>query len=245
MSTPKVLIFSATNGYRHESIPAAVASLQRAGPAQNIFFIDTEDSTQFNDENLSQFDAILFLMNCDKSPEDPILDSAQQQALQNFLNAGGNFIGVHAGNACLYGTSFFERAAGALFDFHPEIGVATFLNNIEPDHSTVSMIPQRWTFTEEVYNFKSDPRSVGAKVVLTVDQPDGDPCATIHGSPHPITWYQERVAGVDPAFVHTAGRSFYTSLGHLSSTWEDPIFMAHVMAGIKWAVSGTGGGANP
>lgn len=55
------------------------------------------------------------------------------------------------------------------------------------------------------------------------------------GSPHPIgrsfqglrtvqvlmrdeAWYQEHGAGTDQ--THLAGRSFYTSLGHLNETWQ-------------------------
>ncbi|KAG9010436.1 hypothetical protein FRB94_010399 [Tulasnella sp. JGI-2019a] len=87
------------------------------------------------------------------------------------------------------------------------------------------------------YNFKSDPRSVGAKVVLTVDQPGGDPDAIIQGIPRPIAWYQERGAGVS-VDAPIAGRSFYTSLGHLNSTWQDQTFIEHVIAGVNWAMAG-------
>jgi len=31
-------------------------------------------------------------------------------------------------------------------------------------------IPERWTFEEEVYYFRSDPRAVGATVLMTVDE---------------------------------------------------------------------------
>ncbi|KAG8954172.1 hypothetical protein FRC04_000393 [Tulasnella sp. 424] len=105
------------------------------------------------------------------------------------------------------------------------------------------MIPERWTYTEEVYNFKQDPRSVGATVVLTVDPssagwafPQGaNASAAIQGDPHPIAWYQERGAGASDG-TSTVGRSFYTSLGHLSSTWANETFIAHVMAGVTWSL---------
>ncbi|KAG8944606.1 hypothetical protein FRC00_010501 [Tulasnella sp. 408] len=142
----KVLIFSATNGYRHDSIPDAINALTTAGPSHNIEFDPTEDSNAFTDANLANYDAILFLMVTDVSPND-IINQEQQAAFQNYLNSGGNF-----------------REIGAYFWDHPTLGEAA-----KPTHPTVSMIPERWTYTEEVYNFKQDPRSVGAKVVLTVD----------------------------------------------------------------------------
>jgi len=54
------------------------------------------------------------------------------------------------------------------------------------------------------------------------------------GTPHPIAWYQEHGAGVENG--GTAGRSFYTSLGHLNQTWQDNLFIAHVVGGISWAL---------
>jgi hypothetical protein len=67
-----------------------------------------------------------------------------------------------------------------------------------------------------------------------------------------LAWYQEHGAGVDSG--GTAGRSFYTSLGHLNESWEvsnapnyfetaqpspqDDLFMAHVMGGISWTLQG-------
>jgi hypothetical protein len=41
---------------------------------------------------------------------------------------------------------------------------------LDPNHPSTSMLPARWTVIEEVYNFLSDPRDVGAKVLLSVDE---------------------------------------------------------------------------
>ncbi|GAB1521745.1 hypothetical protein RhiTH_004842 [Rhizoctonia solani] len=100
------------------------------------------------------------------------------------------------------------------------------------------MLPDRWTYKEEVYNFRSDPRSIGAKILLSVDPSsytDTHIRTYDQGSPHPIAWYQERGAGA--ADGSTAGRGFYTSLGHLESTWTDQIFLMHVLGGIQWALA--------
>jgi len=41
---------------------------------------------------------------------------------------------------------------------------------VDATHPSTEMLPDRWTFVEEVYNFRSDPRDVGAKVLLSVDE---------------------------------------------------------------------------
>lgn len=100
---------------------------------------------------------------------------------------------------------------------------------------------------EEVYYFSTNPRDNGAVVILTVDETSyvstcsqiqqlarhqiltdlgidngssqGD-YSNIHGSPHPIAWYIESPLSAQPfaESVSKAGRSFYTSLGHLNSS---------------------------
>lgn len=66
MNVSNVLIYSHTAGFRHDSIPTAVAEMTRRGPDYGINFINSEDMTVFNDEYLSQFDALFFLSNTDE-----------------------------------------------------------------------------------------------------------------------------------------------------------------------------------
>ncbi|KAI0366292.1 class I glutamine amidotransferase-like protein [Pilatotrama ljubarskyi] len=227
----RVLIYSATRDFRHDSIPTAVGALVAQGPAANITFDHTEDQTWFTDERLQQYDALLFLSNTGE-----VLDDAGKAAFQKYLNLGGNFIGIHSASDCLRNTTFFQRDLGAAFDYHPELQNAT-VDVIGPSHPSTSMLPKAWSVRDEMYNFKSDPRSVGAVVILSADESsytDPGPRKYNQGSPHPTAWFQEHGAGVDSN--GTAGRSFYTSLGHLNETWHDPLFMAHVMGGIQWAL---------
>ena len=47
------------------------------------------------------------------------------------------------------------------------------------------------------------------------------------GGDYPQSWYQD----------FGEGRSFYTSLGHRDDIWSnDPVFRAHVVGGIRWAL---------
>ncbi|CAE6426891.1 unnamed protein product [Rhizoctonia solani] len=181
--TPRILIYSATAGYRHESIPAATAALQQLGQQHGLAFDAIEDRAQFNDNNLANYDALLFLSNSQE-----VLDDSGKQAFQTYLNKGGNYVGIHAASACLYNTTFYQKEVGALFDYHPELQPVTFLV-LDKDHPSTTMLPDRWTYTEEVYNFRSDPRSVGAKVLLSVDPSsynDTHVPSYNQGSPHPI-----------------------------------------------------------
>ena len=57
----RVLLYSATTGYRHDSIPVAIEALQSHGSSINIVFESTEDRSKFNDEALATYDAVVFL----------------------------------------------------------------------------------------------------------------------------------------------------------------------------------------
>lgn len=108
---------------------------------------------------------------------------------------------------------------------------------VDASHPSTSMLPAEWLVQDEMYDFKSDPRSLGAVVVLSANESsysDPDPHQFDQGTPHPIAWYQEHGAGSENGT--TAGRSFYTSLGHLNETWQDNLFLAHVAGGISWAL---------
>lgn len=59
----KVLIFSATREFRHDSIPTAIESMKAKGPQFNIQFDATEDNTWFSDGRINQYDALVFLSN--------------------------------------------------------------------------------------------------------------------------------------------------------------------------------------
>ncbi|KAF8699611.1 Trehalose utilization, partial [Rhizoctonia solani] len=228
---PRLLIYTATEGYRHESIETATAALFQLGQQHNLKFDHTEDRTLFNDKNLAKYDAVVFLNN-----NDEVLNEDGKKAFQKYLNKGGNFVGIHGGGACLYNTTFYQREVGALFDYHPDLQPATFVV-LDENHPSTKHLPDRWTYTEEVYHFRQNPRDVGAKILLSVDRDsyfDNINRTQAQGSPHPIAWYQERGAGAqDP---RKAGRSFYTSLGHLNSTWKNDIFLKHVLGGIQWSL---------
>ena len=56
------------------------------------------------------------------------------------------------------------------------------------------------------------------------------------GGDYPQSWVQE----------FGEGRSFYTSLGHRDDIWSnDPVFRAHLLGGIRWALGLEDGDATP
>src|SRR6266404_4360414 len=75
----KALVFSATAGFRHESITNGLALIRTLGSNNNFSVDSTENPTQFNATNLAQYKVLIFL-----STTGDVLTNAQQQtALQD------------------------------------------------------------------------------------------------------------------------------------------------------------------
>ncbi|KAH8118139.1 class I glutamine amidotransferase-like protein [Phellopilus nigrolimitatus] len=255
-STARILLYTATADFRHDSIPTAIEALKNQSSTYNVEFDATEDKSKFSDENLANYDGIIFVSTTGESESfyltqyhkvlrgnwnvDParfllVLDNSGKTAFRDYLDKGGNFIAVHSASDSLRNTTWFGDEVGAFFDYHPALQNAT-VDVTDASHPSTDMLPSQWHVQDEMYNFKSDPRSVGAVVILSANESSYiTGLATFNqGTPHPTAWYQEHGAGVDAG--GTAGRSFYTSLGHLNETWMDNLFLAHVMGGVMWSL---------
>lgn len=85
------LVFSRTEGFRHDSIPAGIAAIRRLGQELGFSVEATENSAAFSDEGLSAYKVVIFL-----STTGDVLDEAQQAAFERFIRSGGGFVGVHS-----------------------------------------------------------------------------------------------------------------------------------------------------
>ncbi|KAJ1305200.1 hypothetical protein OPQ81_000230 [Rhizoctonia solani] len=231
----KVLLYTYTDGFRHDSIPTAIQQLKAWGPYYNISFDATENQKDFTEDNLAKYDALMFVHTTEN-----IFNGSAQDAFSDYLSKGGNFVGIHAASVAFVSKTWppWTDTLGSSFDHHPERQTATFVKQTT-GHPATNPTPDRWSFDEEVYSFASDPRSLGAKLLFSVDSSSYKENRVVkeQGDPHPIAWYQDYAAGaiIKPGGV--AGRSFFSSLGHNNSTWMDDTFMKHVMGGVSWTLA--------
>src|SRR6476661_7025107 len=88
---PRVLVFSLTKGFHHESIPDGMAAIQKLGQ-ENGFDVDTTTNPEmFNDSTLKKYSTVIFL-----STTGDVLDYKQEAAFERYIQAGGGFVGVHS-----------------------------------------------------------------------------------------------------------------------------------------------------
>lgn len=87
----KVLVFSKTAGFRHDSIPNGIQAIRDLGAANDFAVDATEDANAFSTANLAQYKAVVFL-----STTGDVLNDNQQAAFQTYVDGGGGYVGVHS-----------------------------------------------------------------------------------------------------------------------------------------------------
>jgi type 1 glutamine amidotransferase len=221
-----VLVFSKTAGFRHDSIPAGIQAIRDLGAANNFTVTATEDAGQFTTANLARYEAVVFL-----STTGDVLDATQQTAFESYVRGGGGYVGVHAAADTEYDWPFYGELVGAYFASHPAIQPVT-VRVQDRAHAATAHLPQAWQRTDELYNYRTNPRS-GARVLATLDESTYS--GGTMGADHPITWCK----GI------SAGRSFYTGLGHTQESYADGAFRAHLLGGIRYAAGRTKADCRP
>ena len=215
---PRVLVFSKTAGYHHESIANGIAAIQKLG-SENNFDVDTTiDATKFNDENLKKYNAIIFL-----STTGDVLNDEQQEAFKKYIEAGGGYMGIHAATDCEYNWQWYGNLSGAYFGGHPAQQTAT-LNIVERKNISTKHLPNPWIRKDEWYSFKWMAKDL--HVLITIDEKSYDLGKIKPMGYHPMAWYHE----------YDGGRAFYTELGHTEESYTDPLYLRHILGGIEYAM---------
>lgn len=213
----RVLVFTKTAGYRHESIPDGVDALRRIGGSRGWAIEQTEDSGAFTDEGLAGFDAVVFL-----STTGDVLDDAQQAAFERFIRGGKGYMGIHAAADTEYEWAWYAGLVGAQFKGHPAVQEAT-MQVLDRTHLSTRHLGEEWVRTDEWYDYRSVPaESVLRLLALEEASYEGGGM----GEDHPIAWCQ----------VYDGGRSFYTGGGHTREAFMEPEFVRHLEGGLAWVL---------
>lgn len=211
-----ILVFSKTAAFRHDCIPTGLKALKKLAAQANIQVVATEDANAFTTEKLQQFDAIVFFNTTGN-----VLNNKQQSALEQYIQSGGGFVGIHSAADTEYEWPWYNKLVGAYFDGHPAIQSARLVVENQ-NHSSTKMLPKDWQRSDEWYNYKSIYEQIN--VLIRIDETSYK--GGTNGKNHPMAWYHD----------FDGGRSFYTGLGHTHESYEEELFQAHLLGGIRYAM---------
>ena len=212
----RVLVFSKTTGFRHDSIPAGIAAIKLLGQ-NNGFDVDaSEDASVFTRSGLSPYKALIFL-----NTTGDLFNDAQKAAFVDYMARGGGFVGVHAATDTEHNWPWFKEMLGAEFKRHPAFQKATIRVEDRKDVST-RMLPAAWERSDEWYEFTASPRPK-VHVLFSLDESTYQ--GGEMGKDHPFAW--RRNIG--------KARVWYTGCGHPKEAYSEPLLLAHLLGGIQWA----------
>ncbi|MFK0227290.1 ThuA domain-containing protein [Streptomyces sp. NPDC090303] len=211
-----VLIYTRTAGYRHDSIPAGAAALAELARGLGRAVEVTENPGAFAPARLGRCAAVVLL-----STTGNVLTPEGRTAFEAYLRGGGALLAVHAAANAEPDWPFYGELLGTRFDGHPEVQPGRVLVDA-PDHPATAALPERWSWTDEWYNFTSHPGASGARILARADESAYR--GGTHGDDHPLVWCRE----ID------RGRVFFTALGHASEAYLEPAFRAHLSGALAW-----------
>lgn len=212
----KVLLFSKTAAFRHESIEFGNQAITKLLNANSIQIDHTEDANYFTENKLKQYAAIIFFNTTGN-----VLDNQQQIEFEKYIQGGGGFVGIHSASDTEYEWPWYNQLVGAYFDGHPPIQDAN-LKCANKNELCCKHLPEIWTLNEEWYNFKSINPAI--EVIMTIDEASYE--GGKNGQQHPIVWKHH----------FDGGRSFYTAIGHKESTFTDPLYLQQLLVGVEFAM---------
>lgn len=216
------LIFSKTTGFRHDSIPHGVALVEALGEEHGFETEHTEDSSVFNDEDLADYDAVIWL-----STTGDVLNEGEQAAFERYVQGGGGYVGVHSASDTHYDWEWYGELVGGYFASHPPGTQDAEVMVNDNVHPSTEHLPSSWERHDEWYDFDLSPRG-DVHVLAGLDEDSYadqvDPPGQM-GWDHPIAWCQD----------YDGGRSWYTGGGHTVESYSEPEFTEHLLGGLQWA----------
>ena len=228
---PNILVFEKINGFRDvPSVNAAHVALQSMAGRMGWALTFTEKGGAFTPRTLRQFDAVIW-----NNISGDVLTLSQREAFKRWLEQGGAYVGMHgsAGDPVYFWDWYPDALLGARFAGHPmnpqfqEARIA-----VNHDHPLAHALPAEWRMSDEWYSFRTNPRTVGAQVVLTLDESTYTRIGPMSegltmGADHPLAWTN----------CIGKGRMFYSAIGHRPETYSQPEHLTLLEEAINWAAT--------
>lgn len=227
----KVLVYSATGGARHWSIPVGKVALEAMASSSGAYeAVVSDDPGNFEKKALETFDAVVllnstgnFFMPCTRG-QDSLRDQfsdeewAELQArdkrlignLIDYVRNGGGLVGIHAATDAYYGNMEFRKMIGGTFWGHPWTGGQQVTIRIEePEHELMKPVfgeLKEISFKEEIYQINQPYSRERLRVLMSLDveksdAPKGGEMRRDDGD-YAVAWIR----------AEGKGRVFYTSI---------------------------------
>lgn len=243
----RILIYSKTAGYRHDSIPIGTKAIIMMGDKTGAYTaVATEDEAFFAPDKLKAFDAV-FMLNTtgdclrpkvEKSDSDSEKAAKEKDArekeeiykksLEEFVAGGKGLIGTHSATDTYHGWKAYNKMMGGTFAGHPWHQKVP-VKNLVPQHPVnAAFLGMDFEIADEIYQFRGDTaQPTDRKFLLALDTNKMDVSkGNRKDGSYPVAWIAN----------YGKGRTFYCSLGHRQEIYVNPMILRHYLAGIQFAL---------
>ncbi len=263
-SPRKILVLCRANGFVHSSIPLASKMVEYLGDRTGAWSTTISyDAAVITPENLKQYDAI-FLDSTTGAflddANDPSATEIRKKALLDFVKSGKGLAGIHAATDSYHGRGGgapaapgaaaaaaapaqpqgtwpeFNAMIGGFFKFHWTYPTLISVKIDDPKSPLTQMFsPRGYEVVDETYTFAQDSFTRKRVHVLTSinydkmsqNDKDKEPAATKRTDGDYALSYIQHVGN---------GRVFYEAHGHDEKVYFMRPFLAHMLAGIQYAL---------
>ena len=250
-SVRRVLVLCRALGWVHTSIPLAAKMVEYLGDKTGAWMTTiTYDAAAITPENLKQYDAIFLDSTTGEfldDPNDKAVTDVRRQALLDFVKGGKGLAGIHAATDSYHSDAHagtpvtgtwpeFSEMIGGFFKFHWSYPTLIPVKVDDPKSPLTAMFPAKgFEIVDETYTFAQDSFSRKRVHVLTsinykklsAEVKAKEPEATRRTDGDYALSYIQRVGN---------GRVFYEGHGHDEKVYFLRPFVAHMLAGIQYAL---------
>lgn len=228
----KALIFTRNGkGYVHDNRAASVEMVKALAKRHGFALDVSDDPAIFTEANLAQYDLLIF-----SNTNNDVFDTdAQRLAFRRYMQSGGGLVGLHSVMGTERNWTWFKQLLGGTFSWHATN--QTFrIRNIRPGHPSMKGMPPVWEKKDECYFTKE--MHPGTEVLMahetgSIDakqQQEVRKNAGTYGELFPAVWYH----------AFDGGHAWITTLGHDIFNYTEPLYMEHVLQGIRFIAERTG-----
>lgn len=240
----KVLVVTATKGFRHSSIATAENVIATLGETSGAFTVvdyvrgggdakkgadDTDVMEKMTVAKLNEVDAVIFANTTGT------LAIPDKEGFIKWVENGHALIGMHSAGDTFDGPGRYQPYVdliGAEFKTHgAQVQVEAY--NQDPTHPATKGIGTSYVVFDEIYEYL--PESWHRERVHGLLTLDKHPQTMAPGD-YPVSWCKE---------VGHGGKVFYTSLGHREDVWTSEAYQRHILGGIEWALGLAKGDGKP
>lgn len=240
MQQPAILVFSKTNGWRHnEGIAGADKFFVELAREKGFGIFTTVNAGVFNPDDLARFDVIVF-----NNATGDTLSPEQEAAFQTGLEDGGAWLGLHGfgDNTHADWPWYANRLIGPTFTGHPQTPHLHIVRveTLDTSHVIMADAPDVWRHDDEWYFFDSHPKEFGLRSLAGIHETDFKPVGddvqnlanwAMGEQPidHPVIWVG----------CPGDGRSVYSALGHFDLTYDNETYRQILDNAFEWALGNT------